>query len=252
MLYTLLQVALIAAYIPIRLHFTSQLVPSDYAKLDDTDELWRWETQIFGLIGAVLAVRAWTRNTLPGDALATLQMYGKAAVISLAYLIDWRIAAYYTVLVVVLYLIVPQPTYTGPHKFVELTLDELLSGELANSKTQWLVQVYSPLSSRCRQLQPLLSKLSVQYASNTLRFGRLDLTAFPQAAEELQVSRAPNSQQLPTLILYDKSGKEAARMPQLVGSDGIAAVRWSKREVINTFTLDKLAQAPSQASSSKK
>ncbi|CAG0889483.1 unnamed protein product, partial [Darwinula stevensoni] len=115
-------------------------------------------------------------------------------------------------------LTLPEPSYQGPDQVIYFSgpnLEEEISGD---TKITWLVAFYAAWSPPCVQFAPLFAKLSAEYGLDNLKFGKLDVTRYPEVAKKHYVNDASYSRQLPTVILY-RNGKEAIRRP-MVDSKG--------------------------------
>lgn len=118
----------------------------------------------------------------------------------------------------VCYLLFPQPIFKGPSAVEPLTPAAFKSliedAGKEGDKTTWLVEFYAPWSPPCIHLEPAVAELSLKYASDRLRWGRIDASRWPQlaAAQKVQVYGAQPA--LPTFVMYEK-GKEQGRIPHL-------------------------------------
>jgi len=63
-----------------------------------------------------------------------------------------------------------------------------------------------------------MNNVDYRYSLEHLKFGKIDLTRNPKAAEKYKINTHALSKQLPTLILF-KNGEEEMRRP-LIGSKG--------------------------------
>jgi hypothetical protein len=76
----------------------------------------------------------------------------------------------------------------------------------------WMVFVEASWSERCSQLSPLVADLSDQFRGS-VRFGRIDVARWPDAAKALRVdASSSSSSQIPSFILF-RGGREALRVP---------------------------------------
>ncbi|RHZ75412.1 hypothetical protein Glove_214g26 [Diversispora epigaea] len=134
-----------------------------------------------------------------------------------------------------LFVILPQPSYRGSSKIVELTSDDLhdilhdkvpkiieLDDEnnLQKGKAKekgnahyWVIFFYATWSAACRNFESTVAKTSLKYSSPNVQFGKIDLDCYEGVSQELDISLSPTSLDLPTLILF-KNGKEIGRLPQ--------------------------------------
>ncbi|CAG8458484.1 1020_t:CDS:2 [Acaulospora colombiana] len=179
-----------------------------------------------------------------------------------------------------LFIVLPQPTYRGSTKIVELTPEDLdnIQGnnfqvpkivELEDDEVKdkgktkedryWVIFFYVTWSNVCRNFESTVAKASLKYTTSNIHFGKIDLETSPKLAEDYNISLSPTSLDLPTLILF-KNGKENGRLPQKVrdGTDAdldriksqtlrSAKVTWdrlgwdrSMESIVSAFKLDTL------------
>jgi len=98
-------------------------------------------------------------------------------------------------------------------------------GEAGDGKLEglvpWLVMVEASWSDRCWQLAPMVAELSEQFRG-CVRFGRVDVARWPDAARVLNVDASTSSSpQVPTFILF-RGGREARRVPAVDPATGKA------------------------------
>lgn len=139
----------------------------------------------------------------------------------------------------------PQPHYRGPsniRRFTPASFAEAIASEThsKNSKVTWLIEFYAPWAPHCLHLEPVFAELSLQYGSEDLKFGILDVSQWPLTAKQYQVSiRGDQGNQLPTLIMF-KNGKEIGRIPHVYEDGRVASggtIR--RRDIVTAFELDK-------------
>ncbi|KAI8067078.1 hypothetical protein BC940DRAFT_239350 [Gongronella butleri] len=143
--------------------------------------------------------------------------------------------------------IVPQPWYRGPSKVVDFT-EAAFRTKVYPKKPQkiveidptltkyWAVMLYANWSITCLNFEAVLAHLSLDYTSDQIKFGKIDVDVYPDIAQEFGVSRDPASFDLPTLILF-QHGQEIHRLPELslqqdqAAKDTITRLGWSKKSV---------------------
>lgn len=64
---------------------------------------------------------------------------------------------------------------------------------------------------------------SFRYSLPNLRFGKLDVTRFPKAAEHFRINNHPASRQLPTIALF-RNGEQVMRRPTVANKRAIPFV----------------------------
>ena len=133
----------------------------------------------------------------------------------------------------------PQPTYKGPSRMEDFTPASF--AEIVEDRTEspvsWLVEFYAPWAPQCLYLEPVLAEISLQYSSETLRFGKIDVSRWPALAKRYRISiRGENGNQLPTLIMFEK-GKESGRIPHVYNDGKVAAGKYRKNDIVTAFAL---------------
>lgn len=110
-------------------------------------------------------------------------------------------------------LILPQPTYSGPEKLIYFRGIKDLEEELSrDTKITWLIAFYTAWNPTCAGFAPIFAKLSSDYCLDNLKFGKVDVGRYPDAAKKYLIDDSSFSKQLPTVILFQE-GKETIRRP---------------------------------------
>mmetsp|Transcript_37002 Transcript_37002/g.104458 ORF Transcript_37002/g.104458 Transcript_37002/m.104458 type:complete len:316 (+) Transcript_37002:263-1210(+) len=200
-------------------------------------ELWDWEKHALQLLGVVMAVKGW--KALSMDSLfADFFLYTKSIVLAITYAIDLRIFVYYVIAVLVLFMIAQQPCYTGPDKIKYFTPGTFKwEVQETHKGVTWLVELYAPWSPLCIHLEPVFADLSLKYATDKLKFGKLDLGRWPAIASELKIDVSGATQQLPTIIMYEK-GEEVGRIPHVFSDGSFAKGKFRRSDIVRAFDLD--------------
>ena len=222
-------------------------------RLFNAGELWAWEKQAFGTYGAAMCVKA-TRMTSIDSFLADVILFGKTTVLLLCWMMDQRVFVWYVVLFVVLFTLLQQPMYDGPQRIEYFTPAALLDRCLKPGRTDgvtWVVTFYAGWSPPCVYLEPVVAELSLKYSTEALRFAKLDLGRWPHVGQQQNIQVHPNSDQLPTLIMFD-GGKEVARIPHVFADNSVARGRFRKNDIVKGFDLERRAKAPAAAAANKK
>ena len=253
--YYLTNVLLMLAYIPVRVHFLLNMVPQQhddddyedpqpdsssmaYTRLHSLEELLKWEMQLFGMVALISFMKTVRGELIARAFVADLFMYAKAAVLTLIWMVDWRLGSWYGLLCLISWLGLTMPHYTGPHSFQDMSPAELEDAIRAVKGTnKLLVLFYSPTSTRCLYLEPQLAQASLQFTSPSVKFARIDASAWPVLAEQHNVSLAPAREQLPSLLLFEQ-GAEAKRLPALNLESGVVyRASFRPRKIASAFNL---------------
>ncbi|KDR21125.1 Thioredoxin-related transmembrane protein 2-like protein, partial [Zootermopsis nevadensis] len=140
-------------------------------------------------------------------------MYNKVANLILWFYADIRLGIGYGILFILFGMLLPEPTYSGPENVVYFRTAAGLEEELERDKRiTWLVVFYTVWNPSCTNFAPTFAKLSAQYVLDNLKFGKIDVGRYPDAAKKYNISDSSMSHQLPTVILF-KGGKEVTRRP---------------------------------------
>lgn len=137
-------------------------------------------------------------------------------------------------------LILPEPTYSGPDNVIYFRGLQGLEEELSRCKdTQWLITFYTVWNPACVNFAPLFSKLSTEYNVDSLKFGKIDIGRYPDAAKKYYVNDSSLSKQLPTIILF-KDGKEVTRKPTIDSKGNTQKFFFSNENVKAAFDLNNI------------
>ncbi|VDO97242.1 unnamed protein product [Soboliphyme baturini] len=149
--------------------------------------------------------------------LSNVFLFTKVANMVLFYWCGAQYCILYGICILVVWVLFPEPAYTGPETISYLP-GPVLKEEIENNKDViWLVEFYSTWSSMCHHFVPVFAELSNQYSLKNLRFAKLDVCRYKNEAIFFGVNCQSDSRQLPTLILF-QDGKEKLRRPVAGGS----------------------------------
>lgn len=189
----------------------------------------------FGVLVAIKIVKSKTWESFIADSI----LYGKGFLIMLASILDHRLAVWYLIIFIVIFLLCQQPPYSGQGNINYLTplqLESILT-EGINSQL-WLVEFRALWSSRCIQASQILADLSLMYSSKSLTFGLVDLGRFPNAAAKYGITLGASMGQLPTYILFE-NGVEVSRIPEIDFEGKSKTPIITKRLLVRHFELDR-------------
>ncbi|XP_046386114.1 thioredoxin-related transmembrane protein 2 homolog [Ischnura elegans] len=166
-------------------------------------------------------------------------VYTKVANLILWFYADARMGIVYGVIFVLLALLLPEPTISGPENIVYFRASGLDEELERNKKVTWLVVFYTAWNPSCVNFAPVYSRLSYEYALENLKFGKVDIGRFPEVARKYRISDSATSKQLPTIILF-KEGKEVTRRPAVDSKGKIMKFFFSEDNVKAAFDLNNL------------
>lgn len=226
-------ILMILAYLPVRLHW-SQRGLSKYTQLEDPAKVYDWESQCSGMILFVLTLKSlrerFTLDVLLGD----IFLYSKAAILTITFVVDPRVCAYFGIAFVLAHLIAPQPyrDYAGTHNAELLTLSTFTEKVLGGPASQrWLVLYFKP-GKFGRQLNAMFASLSLSYGDK-LHFGRVNTQATPEVARYSDV-HVKSSFHGATFVMF-QDGQELQRVPKEATSDQAVM---SADNIAKVFELD--------------
>lgn len=236
-LYYLMNIMLTSLYIIIREHYRYKPIRQGilfFGELTDYDSWERYVSFLCGCYGAFRFIKA--RSRLQG--LTALLDFAQLFVAIMAMVCSPIIFTYLVLAYGLIYLLVPQPLYPLHDVMDQLTPDRLTDEvKKPGSDVTWVVLYYAAWHPVCRCMAPDLADLAGRYSTEKLKFGMLDLGEYSKAASKLGIDLSPVSQQLPTLVLYEK-GEEVVRVPQKKANGSLHAAGYKAKDVVRTMELD--------------
>lgn len=137
-------------------------------------------------------------------------------------------------------LVFPEPTYSGPDNVIYFrglnSFEEELNRDL---NKVWLVAFYTVWNPACVNFAPVFAHLSNDFDLGNLKFGKIDVGRFPDAAKKYRINDSSLSKQLPTLILF-KDGKEYVRRPTADTKGKLITFLFSEENIKAAFDLNNL------------
>ncbi|XP_073986554.1 thioredoxin-related transmembrane protein 2 homolog [Rhodnius prolixus] len=217
-------------------------------------ELDSRESEILFFLVIVVMIRSRkTGSVTMINYLTSSFVYTKVANTILWFYSDIRMGLVYGVLFVLVGLLLPEPTYSGPDKVTYFRTAAGLEDELNRDKRiTWLITYYTAWNPTCVNFAPVFAQLSADYDLDNLKFGKIDVGRYPEAAAKHHINDSSVSKQLPTVILF-KEGKEVLRRP-LVDSNGkLKKFFFTEDNMKAAFDLNNLyKECKSHPSKSKK
>lgn len=168
-------------------------------------------------------------------------VYTKVANLILWFYADTKMGILYGVIFVLLALILPEPTISGPENIIYFRASGLDEELERNKRVAWLVVFYTAWNPGCVNFAPVFSRLSNEYALDNLKFGKIDVGRFPEVAKKYRISDSAMSKQLPTIILF-REGKEVSRRPAIDSQGKVLKFFFSEDNVKAAFDLNNLYQ----------
>ncbi|KAK8746905.1 hypothetical protein OTU49_016889 [Cherax quadricarinatus] len=178
-------------------------------------ELTMWESEVLFFMLVIIMFRSrksGSRNMVAY--ISVFNMYAKVCNGVLWFTADVVYGIIYVILVIIHFLVVGEPVYQGPEKVIYFQGKEL-DEELARDKhCLWYITFFTAWSPACSSLAPIFAKLSAEYTLDNLKFGKIDVGRYPEAAKHYHINDSTFSLQLPTISFF-KEGKEVERRPSL-------------------------------------
>ena len=231
---------------------------------DSLDALELWEKQCGISCAVILLVRGLRSESLD-QFVSTVFFYCKAVGAPLAYFADpldpngpgGRCVAVYLALLLILHLFVGHPTHDWlPSKTVALTPrsfeDDVMSDKESKEsakasgkwkKVEWLVLFYANHDARSSHVAPTFAKISREYATDGLRFAKLDVARWPATARRMNidVEAIGRDAVVPTIMLIS-GGETRLRLPE-VYDDGtrvkFPVQRMRRVDIVKGFGLEE-------------
>ncbi|CAH0381195.1 unnamed protein product [Bemisia tabaci] len=179
-------------------------------------------------------------------------MYTKAVNTVLWFYADFRLGILFVVLFILVAVFLPEPTYSGPDYVNYFRALHNLEEELERDKqVTWLICFYTAWNPSCVNFAPIFAQLSSQYCLENLKFGKIDIGRYPDAAKKFNINDSSLSTQLPTLILF-KEGKEVIRRPAYDTKGKIQKFFFTEDNVKASYDLNNLYEECKKVLSTKK
>ncbi|XP_017754508.1 PREDICTED: thioredoxin-related transmembrane protein 2 homolog isoform X2 [Eufriesea mexicana] len=212
-------------------YIVSKRIPiiCNYAFAQNECELDGKETEILFFLMIVIMIR--TRKTGSVTMISYLSssfVYTKIANLILWFYADIRMGIIFAII------------FICPEKVIYLHGASGLQEELRrDTRIVWLIAFYTAWNPACVNFAPIFSELSAEYALENLKFGKVDIGRYPDAAVKYHISDASTSKQLPTLILF-KEGKETERRPHADHKGKLIKFLFSLDNIKAAFDLNNI------------
>lgn len=169
----------------------------------------------------------------------TFIMFAKLLNLMMFYRLDPVYSFFYALLCLSSMWFFPEPFPDGPEDilyFSDKTMKETIEED---SRVVWIIEFYTTWSPQCHTVAPVFSSLSNQYATNFLRFGKLDAGRFPEFAKKHGINASTMSKQLPTIVVY-KNGKPNDWRPMIGSNKKFLKYSFTEENIIRDFGFNKL------------
>eukprot|EP00127_Corallochytrium_limacisporum_P000512 Clim_evm14s15 gene=Clim_evmTU14s15 len=215
-------------------------------------EAWSMETkerEIMMLAAIVTAFR--TQRDISTEAqLATIFTFSKLAIAVMCAAHNMIYAAIWLVAAAIVHFAFPQPMYKGPENVKMLSPQEM-ERVLGNKNETWIIEFFTTWHPKCIAFAPVWAKLSEQYGSRKLKFGKVDVGRYRIAAQKMRINDEATTKQIPTVAIFHR-GVVFRQLPELpkVGSaqQDITAMKFSEELVRDQFELQEVSKKGPAAS----
>lgn len=215
------------------------------------DALLHWETQAAFALIVIVLFKLWRRRSWD-HAAAQIMLYAKAVLAMMAFLIDIRLLAWYLMAFWAIYALFPQPLIDlfQSGSVDSLTPTTLKEASLATDTT-WMVFFYTTAHSNSVAAAPAFLEIANEFSSPKLCFGAFDICAWPQTAAEMRLSCNTWSNQLPSVMMFQK-GKEWGRLPPASAANDPGKTNYYTRaDIVRLFKLEEFSKPLDVANASK-
>lgn len=130
----------------------------------------------------------------------------------------------------------PESIYTGPEKITYFRGPHLEEELQRDKRITWVVTFFASWSPPCVILSPIFAELSNDYSLDNLKFGKIDVSKFPDVGKRFQIDGGSFSKQLPTIILF-REGQEEMRKPFISPKGTVVRYSFVKEAIIRDFDL---------------
>ncbi|XP_059147555.1 thioredoxin-related transmembrane protein 2-like [Physella acuta] len=144
----------------------------------------------------------------------------------------------------------PKPVYQGPENIVYFRGPNLTDEIARDKRVTWVIAFYVAWSPKCVNLAPVFSELSNEYHLENLKFGKIDISRYPNVAEKYEINTGALSRQLPTIILF-QDGQEVERRP-IPTKHVTLKFDFTKVNIIKEFKLNEVYNQCKKALSARK
>lgn len=169
----------------------------------------------------------------------TFLTFSKLVNTVLFYRADPRLGFVYVLLCFLSLWIFPDVFTEGPEEILYLsdkTLDEVMR---ENSSVVWVIEFFTTWSPQCHAVAPVFLDLAKEFATDYLRFAKLDAGSYPAAASKYGINTSTLSRQLPTIVVFENM-KPVNWRPMKGKNNKIIKYSFTEENVIRDFGMSIL------------
>ncbi|XP_060080687.1 thioredoxin-related transmembrane protein 2-B-like [Ylistrum balloti] len=217
-------------------YFVMKTFPPICSRLFDDCSLelkeWEWIT----FLGCIIVLKNRKQATV-GAYVNTACLFAKVLCGFMFFRTNSLYGILYGVACLIHFVFLPEPMYTGPEMvtyFRGPNLDEEIKRD---RRVTWLIAFYVAWSPPCVSFASLFSELSAEYSLDNLKFGKIDISKYPEVAEKYRINAGAMSRQLPTIIMLE-GGEETMRKPYISPKGTVVRYVFNKQNIIKDFELN--------------
>lgn len=178
-------------------------------------------------------------------------LYSKLVNTVLFFRMDPRFGLVYVLVCLVRIWIFPE-VFTEPTDEIlhvnDVTLEEVLQED---KRVVWMIEFYVQWSPNCHAVSPVISNLAKEYSTDFLKWAKIDVGRYPEAAKKYGLSTSTMSRQLPTLITFENQKPRNWR-PMIGKNNKFIKYSFTEENIIRDFALNTLLAESKKKESKRK
>ncbi|KAG9510557.1 Thioredoxin-related transmembrane protein 2-like protein, partial [Fragariocoptes setiger] len=238
-MHYLVEVTLACAFFILKLPYIERFV-------FDSDGYNTWETELLVFTAIAVAFRTRRRghvNFLPYlSSACSMAKFGNFVLFFYAKPLYGLI---YSMCILAHMLLLPKPRYKGPENVTYFVGEEFEKELAKNNGVDWLIEFYAGWNPDCNEFAGVFAELSARYSTKKLRFGKIDVSRCPKAAEKYHINTSVSTRELPTLILFS-NGVETFRRPLTDARGRVVPFSFSYENIVATLDPERRSKAASK------
>ncbi|XP_039259956.1 thioredoxin-related transmembrane protein 2-like [Styela clava] len=211
-------------------------LPSD--KDEDSCEFQWKEGELYMCLMCVVMIKNRSAVSLE-QMVETFLTYSKIVNTVLFFRIDPRFGFVYVLLCFIRLWILPDVFIEESDEILHVDDNTIEQVMREDSKVVWVIEFFTTWSPQCHSVAPVIASLAKEYTTDFLRFAKIDVGRYPDAATKYGVSTSSMSRQLPTLIVF-KDFKPVNWRPMIGKNNKFIKYSFTEENVIRDFCLNTL------------
>lgn len=201
---------------------------------------WR-EGEMFMCLMCVVMIKNRSAVSLQ-QMVETFLLYSKLVNTVLFFRVDPKLGFVYVLLCFIRVWVFPDVFDEEADEVLHLddkTLQDVLHED---RRVVWIVNFYTTWSPQCHSVSPVFATIAKEYGTDFLKFAKIDVGRYPEAAEKYGVSTSTMSRQLPTLIVFENQ-KPSDWRPMIGKNKKFIKYSFTDENIIRDFGLNALFAA---------